>query len=59
MVLFLTTNMVTVTSCANEQWFATGWGWGEGGGGGREKWATHGNRPLALRGHVTNASFKQ
>ena len=33
MVLFLTTNMVTVTSCANEQWFATGWGWGEGGGG--------------------------
>ena len=30
MLLFLTTNMVTVTSRANEQWFATGWGGGVG-----------------------------
>ena len=34
MLLFLTTNMATVTSRANEEWFATGWGRGGGGGGG-------------------------
>ena len=33
MLLFLTTNMVTVTSCANVRWFATGWCGGGGGGG--------------------------